>query len=366
MALTVDKSLATKALNESFVRCSASPVEYCALKECADFVLNGKNCLTYRYILITALLAKSVNPEIDMLSLQAGDTSAGAYDARGLATVVYDFQKSLLGNILDGSNRDPLVNKPGRYMRLDKSNHAAKGDPEKALASICESFPLIHSSQDATNCLDYVMSALLIQKRERDAQRKTIKTAIHRLDVFKAKDFLSDLLDQGFGGASLVLAAAAAYHTIFDNKKFEIIVHPANQSGAAGRQFSDLDIRFDGKPFMGTELKDKAFTSSDVEHSAETAFKAGAASLLFIAGRQSTFASQPPSYFSEIIRKYADKGMFVGVTSIDGFLDTVFASHVNVNAAVIMEHVVRDAEKMGAVEAQMWIYKRLSEGRASG
>ena len=107
MALDIDKTAATKLLNQSFLSCSEEPVTSCCIKETIDFVMGGKNCLTYRYIMFTALLAKATEPRVDMLSLQAGDDSEGAYDARSLAKdVVFQFQKSMLGNILDGSNND--------------------------------------------------------------------------------------------------------------------------------------------------------------------------------------------------------------------------------------------------------------------
>ena len=111
MAIDIDKSLAMKLLHESYKACSSAPTVNCPIKDTIDFVMNGKSCLTYRYIMFTALLAKTVDSHIDILSLQAGDTSIGAYDARSLASkVVYPFQKSMLGNVLDGANNDPLVN----------------------------------------------------------------------------------------------------------------------------------------------------------------------------------------------------------------------------------------------------------------
>ena len=126
MAIDIDKSAATKILNQSFLACAKDPVDTCCIQETIDFVMRGKNCLTYRYIMFTALLAKATEPKIDILSLQAGDRSDGAYDARSLAKdVVFRFQKSMLGNILDGSNNDPLVNKPARFERLRKENPVA-------------------------------------------------------------------------------------------------------------------------------------------------------------------------------------------------------------------------------------------------
>ena len=361
MAIDIDKAIATKLLNDSFVECSKNPVSSCIIKNTIDFVLNGKNCLTYRYIMVTAFLAKAVDPAVDILSLQAGDSSEGAYDARSLASkVVYKFQYSMLGNVLDGSNSDPLVNKPGRYLRLSVENAAAGGDPTKALQKLCNYLPKIETQGDARGCVDYVMSLLIEQKNNQAQKKSAFNQTASTINIYKAREFMSDLLDQGFGGASLVLVTAALYQLMFSGDEYSISVHPVNQSGASKRQFSDLDVFRDGNPYMGTELKDKPFSSSDVDHAAETAFKSGAKSLLFVAGRQSTFASQPPTYFSRARDKYANKGMYVGVTSIDALIDTVLASNMTMSTSHLLE-IIRDySEKIGALEAQMWIYEHLT------
>ena len=367
MAIDIDKTAATKLLHASCLACSKEPVEECPISKTVDFVMGGKNCLTYRYIMFTALLAKAVDPAIDILSLQAGDDSAGAYDARSLASkVVYPFQKSMLGNILDGSHNDPLVNKPGRFMRLRKSNPAAGGDPRRALVALCDDLPKVSTKADARKCVDYIVTKLLKAKAARDAQLTMFDDVARDMSVFKARKFMSNLLDQGFGGAALVLVATALYRVQFDGDEFRVEAHPVNQSGSSKRQFSDLDLFRNGAPFMGTELKDKPFTSSDVDHAAETAYAAGAKSLLFVAGRQSSFASQPPTYFAKAREKYAGLGMYVGVTSIDALMDTVFASHMDMDSAALFE-VIRDtAEGIGALEAQMWVYKNMADVSFTG
>lgn len=362
MAIDIDKTIATKLLNTSFVECMRAPVTTCPIKPTIDFVMKGKNCLTYRYIMFTALLAKAVDPSIDILSLQAGDNSVGAYDARSLASkVVYRFQATLLGNVLDGSNSDPLVNKPGRFMRLHPNNAAAGGDPKKALLLLCDDLPKVKDSADARACVDYIVSLLLAEKASREAKKERFDIVADDMSAFNAHRFMSDLLDQGFGGAALVLVTAALYHIQFQSDEYRIVAHPANRSNTSKKQFSDLDVLCGLRPFMGTELKDKPFSSADVDHAAETAFSAGASSLLFVAGRQSTFASQSPTYFAKTREKYARMGMYVGVTSIDDLMDIVFTSHMNINATHLLD-VIRDtAEEIGALEAQMWVYEHLSD-----
>ncbi len=357
MAIEIDKSAATKILNSSYVKCAKTPVNDCDIKATIDFVMTGKNCLTYRYILYTALLAKAVNPSIDILSLQAKDKSDGAYDARSIAKdVVFQFQKNMLGNVLDGANSDPLVNKPARFERLSKDNSAAGGDPKKALDLLCDDLPKIKTDTQALKCVDYIVSFLLNEKTERDRKRNAVVEVSKNMGVFSVRQFMSNLIDQGFGGAALVIVTTALYHILFSGDEYNIIPHPVNQSGTSKRQFSDLDLLRDGVALMGTELKDKPFTSSDVEHAAETAAESGASSLLFIAGRQSSFASQPPTYFKQARDTYANKGLYVGVTSIDSLMDLVLSSHIDLNPAHIIDIIVDTAENIGAIEAQLWIY----------
>lgn len=361
MAIDINKSVATKLLNSSFLRCSKQPVTTCPIQDTIDFVMAGRNCLTYRYIMFTALLAKAVDPNVDILSLQAKDKSNGAYDARTLAKdVIFQFQKNLLGNVLDGSNNDPLVNKPGRFERLSKSNPVAGGDPAKALHFLCDNLPKVKSCEDACLCVDYIVSILLAKKAMRDSKRKDLDEVTKNMGLFNARQFMSNLLDQGFGGSALVIVTTAIYSLLFGDEEYKIVPHPVNQASTSKRQFSDLDLIKDGKPYMGTELKDKPFTSFDVDHAAETAFNAGASSLLFIAGRQSTFASQPPTYFVDAQKKYAQKGMYVGVTSIDSLIDIVFASHMDMNPIHLLDNICSTAESIGALEAQIWIYEHMA------
>ena len=67
-------------------------------------------------------MAKAVNKEIDALSLQAGDESDGAYDARSLChKVLVPFEREFMPNSLGGSN-EPFLNKPARFPRLTPDN----------------------------------------------------------------------------------------------------------------------------------------------------------------------------------------------------------------------------------------------------
>ena len=98
-------------------------------------VLNGTH-KTYKYVLVNGLLAKAVNKEIDALSLQAGDESDGAYDARSLChKVLVPFEREFMPYRLGGSN-EPFLNKPARFPRLTTDNAVRKGNDMRTLQSL--------------------------------------------------------------------------------------------------------------------------------------------------------------------------------------------------------------------------------------
>lgn len=342
-------------------QCRENPVEACPISETIDFTFSAKNSLTYRYILFTALTAKAVEPSIDILSLQASDESAGAYDARSLCSkTVYPFQKLFLSDTIDGSNSDPLVNKPGRYPRLSPSNATAGGDPRRVLSMLCEDLPKVDSADCARLCLSYLITKLL--KREEAEREKAAEfaEAAMLMDKRIARSLIDGLIDQGFGGAGITIAASAVLRVMFTKEEnYEVIPHPMNQSGASSRQYSDLDVLRYHKPWLGVELKDKPFTNRDVAHATQTAANAGAKALLFIGGRASMLGEKTDAYFAETRERWMKSGLYVGVMSIDALVDFTFATH-EINAQRLLNDLRVSAERMKAIEPQMWIYEHVS------
>lgn len=363
MEQTVDQTLAMNELLASLRRVKKDPQLLCSIKPTIDFVLSGKNCLTYRYILLTALTAKATNENIDILSLQAGDASDGAYDARSLCSrVVYKFQKEFLDDALDGSNEDPLVNNPGRHLRLSKENKSAGGDPKRALHLLCDNLPLITDSTGARECLDYFITECLLAAQAKREKAVAFSAAIVSADVFSTRDFMDSLLDKNYGGLALLLVA----HSIFsvthpEREGYKIVAHPVNQSGASSDQMSDLDIyNPDGSPCLAVELKDKPFTAAEVQKAAKAAYRCGAPSMLFIAGRASSLTDEVHRYFNDAKAEYEKKGMVIGVVTIDALLDYFFTTQYDLDAPFVFSLLEKTMVKVHATpEAMSWVYQRI-------
>ena len=90
-------------------------------------VLTGSH-KTYKYVLLTGLLAKATDSSVNALALQAGAPFDGAYDARSLCHgVIVPFERDFLQNALGGSN-EPYLNKPARFTHLSSNNAVRKGN----------------------------------------------------------------------------------------------------------------------------------------------------------------------------------------------------------------------------------------------
>lgn len=356
MPRVIDKTEATDLLCRILSECQKAPVSGCPMKTAIDFLFNSKKTLTYCYILFTALTAKAVDPNVDIMSLQAVESAPNAYDARSFCSrVIFPFQKNFLGDVIDGSNADPLVNNPGRNARIDINNPAQGGNPKRALEYLCEGLPAIDTSEKARECLSYLITVLLKKKDLAQAEESALSEAVKNSDVLSVWNLIDQLLNQGFGGASLVLAASAMYRVLYPEAGgYSVLPHPVNQSGASSRQFSDLDVMDSGRPFIATELKDKPFNKNDIDHAVKTALRAEVSRLLFIAGRQSAFEGQTKSYFDSERRKWIGQGINIGVMSIDALVDFVFATK-EICAPDIYKWLREDAKAIKHVEAHQWI-----------
>lgn len=139
---------------------------------------------------------------------------------------------------------------------------------------------------------------------------------------------------------------------------FEVRLHPVNQSGSSSRQFSDLDVFLHGEPYLGTELKDKPFTRSDVDHAVKTSTKANIKGMLFIAGRMSEFESQTKEYFDSVQAKWMKKNIKIGVMSINALVDFVFVTKT-ICAPALLKDLLNDAKTIGNTEVQLWLYAQV-------
>lgn len=309
----IDKSMAESILSQANENRNMVKDE---IGTSIENVLRGSH-KTYKYVLVTALLAKSVNEEIDALSLQAGDDSEGAYDARSLChSVIVPFERDYYPNGIGGSN-EPFLNKPARFTRLSEDNAVRRGNDLNTLKTVIWILSSIKTSEEA---LRYLSSAIycIAQICNEDAG----KYQLPYLDIEKADlpqttlDYIIDLTKQSFEGEICPLIVATLEHLYYGGKRI-VVPHKVNESGASSKEVGDIDIfTSSNELFSSIEVKDKDFTKEDVEHAINKFALSKIEKSLFIFGRKVNFDKD--EVFSTA-SKLGKQGFYCTVISIEDY-----------------------------------------------
>jgi len=251
-----------------------------------DRIVNGDH-LTFRYMLVTALLAKATNVEANPLSLQAGAGIDGAYDARSLChKVIVPNQGRLLRYAL-GKSIEPFVNNPARFPSIDPTNAVRRGHDAELQRTLHALLSHVKTSSEARDALVYCIRALWArQDQTRGELRKAAAGAAgnrHRVSLY-----LEALVSRSEHGETSVLSCGIVLHLLSKvlGNSWDIAVHPANISGASSLQVGDIDVRVGETLAMAVEVKDKPYLASDLAHATAKARAAGASTSLFVLGRR--------------------------------------------------------------------------------
>jgi hypothetical protein len=268
--VNVDHTVALSILEQA-VRDASSPAFKPSSKyrEIIAEIVNGEH-LTYKYVLATALLAKATEPKVNPLALQSGAGVEGAYDARSLChQVIVPHEAKLLENGLGGSN-EPFLNKPARNKLISLDNPVRQGKDKRTLNALHEVLTALKSQEQSRLGLQDLI--FFAKKHKRN------QTAILTTAVFKAVGgrveiiaFLLKLISSSVHGETSVLATAIIFWIIGVSRgqKWQIEIHPVNESGSSSNEIGDIDVYYEGKLLFTAEVKDKKFKEHDVEHAVE-------------------------------------------------------------------------------------------------
>ncbi|WP_333591388.1 restriction endonuclease, SacI family [Brevundimonas sp.] len=283
----------------------------------------GHTHRTYRYILLTGMLAKAVNPDTDPLALQAGAPLAGAFDARTLChAVVVPFEQAALEKRLGGSN-EPFLNKPARYTHLSVDNAVRRGRDRQTLERLIAVFERVNAEDNGKDALIAVLARIL------KLESRVITFDETRFDAVVSKRALEQLCDRLLArsceGESLALVAALLFELVSRSQggTLKVASHPANQSGASSNEVSDVDVfEADGKTLRYCcEAKDKSFTRAAVDHAVTKVRKKGGSTMLFVYGPNGGAQESLPA----IVQDYETKGFDLTFVSARDFAAGVIA-----------------------------------------
>lgn len=309
MAISIDKDIAYRVLLAAYrEECALNDIDSQRIKS----ILNGSH-KTYKYILITALLAKSTNEGANPLALQVGSSLLGAYDTRSLChKVVVPFERSHLHKALGGSN-EPFLNKPARFKELSLNNAVRSGKDKKTLTTIIEVLSNISTSSIARNYLVCALSYL--EKSVHHLKSLDDHFIDYDPTLSDIYQFIEAYLSRGYEGQTLVSVVGALERLYYESEKekYEVLVHKVNQSGASSNEVGDIDVYKQGALALAIEVKDKDFSFEDVQHSFDKMVAEGLNKGQFIYGNSSSFDNR---HIHRAIEKYRDIGFYCYVEDV--------------------------------------------------
>lgn len=278
-------------------------------------VISGSH-LTYRYILITNLLAKATENAVNALALQVGADFNGAFDSRSLCHKVFvPFERDKLDGRLGRSN-EPYLNKPARHKAISSDNAVRRGNDRRLLETCIHVLSKCTQADAEAALVDALLFTL-----HRPSINDSVVIADGDTSVHGALEkFATNLLTASNEGENCALLAGLAFHLLSNSLSgsFDIRVHPVNQSGASSKETLDVDVYSKKELRFVAEVKDKEYFKEDVDHAANKVKLAGHDSMFFLEGPNARTGLSE----IEIVEVGQKHGVRISVVSVKAFFMT--------------------------------------------
>ena len=314
-------------------------------------VINGTH-KTFRYMLVTGLLAAVTDSKLHPRCLQVTSGVEGAFDARSFCQeVIVPFEKTFLKGRLGGSN-EPYANKPARFEMIEKTNKVRKGNDSILLGKLYDVLEYVRplNIKDRETVFKYAMHLVL--------QRSPSVASIAKLAPIdggkvSTADFF-DFFETPTKGESAV-ASLAAFFSIFYGKDTKVIVHPSTESGASKNEVGDIDLKFADGRCYAVEVKDKNFTKVDVDHACGKAALAGVRRVVFAVGN---FAEKVYVAEGALADKWRRKGIELTFLKISSLLCVAMALSDEKIRGEMAREVLSSLLAMNACDDTMIAFKK--------
>lgn len=255
-------------------------------------ILHGSH-KTYRYVLVTSLLGKATNNNVNILSMQKGkgkNVEEGNYDARTLChKVLVPFETLKLPGSLGCSN-EPYLNKPARFVSLSLQNAVRKGKDYETLSRLID---FLSSIKDSEEAYLYLKAALYFMKEISADYIAKFSIGDTLIDISEFSqlvlDYIYELSEISLEGEVCPLIVAQL-EQMYLGKDYQVIAHKVNESGTSSKEIGDIDVYNKHRELLySIEVKDKDFTEQDVLHAIRKFKEAGLDTSLFIYGKKVNF-----------------------------------------------------------------------------
>lgn len=221
--------------------------------------------MTFKYIFVSNVLAKAVDPAVHYRAMQTKSDLVEAFSSRTIAEqVIVDWEQEN-GQRLGGSN-EPGTSKPFRWSEVSNDNQVMRGDAHDLLYDLLEKFER-KTSESNFAPTDVLRQTLYeISRLEPLTVDYASPSAVPYSEL---EPSLYEYLETSGGGERLAAVAAGivrAYYFHAADTDWEVNAEhvniPDEQSNAAG----DIEIFKDNELYRAYEVKDKPVAKSDITH----------------------------------------------------------------------------------------------------
>lgn len=309
--------------------------------QCKDieWVMNN-NHLTYKYILLNALLGKSC-ADINPLVLQKGAVDNKSWDARSIChKVIVPFETTTLERRLGGSN-EPFLNKPARFPTLSATNPVRRGNDKEILLTVIKVLSQVNSSKVAYDLLVYCLR-VISKLTPPNVQIKPIANNFYKRSELSS--LLTKILENKCDGESLAFGISIVLRLIHKSSSLTVKSHPTNQSGASSKEVSDIDIIDENAQVVRCyEIKDKDFNVADVRHAIKKVINSSITNLTFVY-TSDTFRGE----LSEIVVELENEFPNFDILFIDGseFIKLSSYTCLGVDSIVLTDAINKTLSEM--------------------
>lgn len=340
MKVTVDHLRAEQILRQAIYEvqnCGWQPTTKHA--QLISRVISGTH-KTYRYVLVNGLLAKASNELCNPLVLQAGSELDGAFDARSLCHgVLVPIERELLGSRIGASN-EPFLNKPARFPELSPGNAVRRGSDSLRLQETIQILENIASQDQAYAALKDALYCVF-QRPSRDLF-DYVDTNDNNFQQSSLMKFAENFISQSFEGESCAILSGAIFEMFATASGKNLIVktHKVNQAGTSSNEVSDIDVYENGSLLYTAEVKDKPFSTQDVEHALSKVVAVAHRSLIFIKGPRGVLLGASEA---ELISFWKNKGIELHFLGILEYLSAFYSIARGFDNSAFLESLNRQA-----------------------
>jgi len=298
---------------------------------------------SYRYVLPTQILAKSVDHSLDCRSIQAGSGLRGAFDARSVChKVIVPFDRN--NECVLGGSAEPYVNNPIRIPAIRGEFRSA----QKKKDEFDHLIKVLAFAEDNHDLIDKLLWAVLVEIKKRLSEIKVTYSVPNRASTMQVLDLLQGYLSERTGGLRLQVLSTALFRSI--GEAFNLwsavqsnVINAADASTGSAADIECIDQK--GLVLLAVEVKDRKLELRHVQDALPKVREKGIRELIFLI--QNCIKEEDKENIESILKEQFTSGQNLYVEDFFVFARVILSLMGEVNRRKFLEYVGEELEDRG-------------------